>query len=164
MRQPFISILFVLISLGTAQAQNQGSVSGNVTDVKTGEALIGVTVRVLDTQLGAVTDANGFYTIANIPATTYSVQASYIGYENQTKFNVVIRSGGIPDVNFQLEETTTQLTDVVITASPFEEARRNPLIYPAALRRRDCYLPRRQQRYCQGGAVATGSGRLGGRF
>ena len=120
-------MLFVLISFSAVKAQNEGAVSGYVTDAKTGEALIGVTVIVMDMQLGSVTDVNGFYTITNVPATTYSVQASYIGYENQTKFNIVVRSGGIPDVNFQLEETTTQLTDVVVTASPFQKLEETPL-------------------------------------
>jgi hypothetical protein len=117
----------VLIGLGTAQAQNEGTISGYITDAKTGEALIGVTAIVVDTQLGSVTDANGFYTITNVPTTNHSVQASYIGYENQTRFNVVVRSGGIPDVNFQLEEATTQLTDVVVTARPFEKLEETPL-------------------------------------
>lgn len=108
-------------------AQGTGAVSGYVTDAKSGEPLLGVTVRLVDTQLGAVTDIDGFYSIKNVPPKTYSLQASYIGFETQTKYNIVIRSGGIPDVNFALNEKATELQSVVVTASPFQKREETPL-------------------------------------
>ncbi len=44
-----------------------GKVSGRVTDARTEEALAGVSVAVVGTRLGAVTDANGEYTILGFP-------------------------------------------------------------------------------------------------
>lgn len=108
-------------------AQNTGSVSGYVRDAKSGEPLIGVTIQVLETDLGTTTDIDGFYVIKNIVPQTYSVKASYIGYETLIRYNVVIRSGGTPDLHFELEETQTQLEDVVVTANPFEKLEETPL-------------------------------------
>lgn len=104
-----------------------GNLIGIATDSKTGETLIGVTIRVNDTEKGAVTDINGQYIINNIVPSSYTVTASYIGYKSETKYNVVIRSGGSPDVNFQLIESTTELEGVVVTANPFEKLEETPL-------------------------------------
>ena len=125
--QNSILALLLIVTHISGIAQSTGTISGYVKDAKTGEELIGVTVRVLDTELGGVTDINGFYTISSVPTQTYSVQASYIGFETTTKFNIVVRSGGVPDVNFEMSETSTQLEDVVVTANPFQKLEETPL-------------------------------------
>ncbi|SEJ58026.1 TonB-dependent Receptor Plug Domain [Cyclobacterium xiamenense] len=122
----FCAVIF-LVGMLSAHAQNTGAISGYVKDAKTGEMLIGVTVRVVDTPQGATTNLDGYYTINEVPAKVISVQVSYIGYQTQTKYNVVVRSGGIPDVNFEMEESATQLEDVVVVANPFEKLEETPL-------------------------------------
>ncbi len=126
MKLPFFLLFSLLISFGL-QAQNNGKIEGTVKDVRTGELLIGVAVQVEGTQIGGVTDVNGFYQIADVPATTYNLTASYIGYKNSTQFGVVVRSGGTTDINFQLEETTSELEDVTVIANPFEKVDETPL-------------------------------------
>ena len=122
-------ILLILLGSGpyVLSFQNYGQLSGYVKDKKTGEPLIGATVQLIDTGLGAVTDLEGFYTIQNVPAKTYTVQASYIGYTTETKYNVVVRSGGSPDLNFDLGEETSELEGVVVVANPFEKLQETPL-------------------------------------
>ena len=121
-----ICAINVLISW-QLMAQNTGSVSGYVKDAKSGEPLIGVTIQVLDTELGTTTDLNGYFSIDNIPPQTYSIKASYIGYETAIKYNIVVRSGGSPDLNFDLNESLTQLEDIVITSNPFTKMEETPL-------------------------------------
>ena len=119
-------LLLVLLSVQELKAQNVGQLSGLVKDAKTEEPLIGVTIKIEDTDLGGVTDINGFYQIQNIPAKTYNVIASYVGYQAATRYNVVVRSGGNPDLNFELDETVDELGEVVIQASPFEKLTETP--------------------------------------
>jgi hypothetical protein len=107
-------------------AQN-ASISGYVTDSKSGEALIGVTILLVEADQGTVTDINGFFSIENLKPQTYSLKASYVGYENKMKYNIVVRTGGTPDVNFELTESQTQLEDIVVTANPFEKLEETPL-------------------------------------
>ena len=107
--------------------QSEGKLTGYVRDIKTGESIPGATARLLDTQLGTSTNALGFYTIDKIPAQTYSVQVSFVGYETVTKYNVVIKSGGIPDVNFELKTSISELEEVVVIANPFEKIEETPL-------------------------------------
>ncbi len=110
-----------------AQAQSNGTLSGNVTDAKTGEPLIGATVRLEGTDLGSITDINGRYLIQEIPPATYNVVSSFVGYENLAKYNVVIRSEGNIDVNFGLNENVSELEAVVVTTNPFQKEEITPL-------------------------------------
>jgi len=108
-------------------AQNIGELSGYIYDAKTEEPLIGATVRVLDTEFGSITDLNGFFKISNIPTQNYSVQASYVGYKPETRFNVIVRTAGTADLIFRLEEDIEELEGVVVTANPFQKLEETPL-------------------------------------
>jgi len=121
------SIIYLLLLKGVMAQTNTGTVSGYVIDDKTEEPLIGATVRLAGTELGAVTDVNGFYSIAKISPQTYSVEASFVGYASEVRYNVVVRSGGIPDLNFRLREEVNQLEDVVVVAGPFRKTEETPL-------------------------------------
>ena len=119
-------LLTLLFAASTAHAQS-GQLSGKVTDAKTGEPLIGVNVVLDGTTIGASTDIDGRYTIEAIPAKTYNLTASYIGYISVTKFNIVIRSEGNFDVDFQLSENVATLGEVVVVPNPFEKEEVTPL-------------------------------------
>ncbi|MCS3732281.1 SusC/RagA family TonB-linked outer membrane protein [Mucilaginibacter dorajii] len=69
----FLSLLFSLNSMAQTI-----SVTGKVLDAKTGEAIIGATVKEKGTQKGAVTDVNGTFNL-NV-ASSAVLQVSYIGY------------------------------------------------------------------------------------
>lgn len=121
--------LIPLIFIGhfdVTYGQSTGEISGFVRDARTEEPLIGVTVRLEDSTLGSITDVNGFYTIKNIPTQSYNITASYVGYQSSTRYNVVIRSGGNPNINFTLQEAVDELSEVVIQASPFEKRLETP--------------------------------------
>ncbi len=120
------TLCLILLATFPLLAQNNGQLGGFVRNARTGELLIGATVRMEDTEMGGVTDVNGYYTIPNIPAKTYNVIASSVGYQALTRYNVVVRSGGNPDVNFELKEAVGELGEVVVEASPFEKLTETP--------------------------------------
>lgn len=122
----FSLIAVFLYSLGLP-AQNVGNVSGYVKDARTEEPLIGVAVRIQGTNIGAITDYNGYYSISNIETNTYTLEVSYVGYQSQIRYNVVVKSGGIPEVNFEMDESIEELGEVVIVANPFEKLEETPL-------------------------------------
>jgi len=118
--------LFVLTINSNVFSQSTGELSGFVKDARTEEPLIGVTIRVEDTDLGSITDINGFYTIPNVPTQSFNITASYVGYQSSTRYNVVVRSGGNPNINFNLKESVDELNEVVVQASPFEKRDETP--------------------------------------
>jgi hypothetical protein len=63
-------------------AATKGKIAGMVVDNSSGEPLPGVNVIVAGTFLGASTDIDGTYFITNVPAGTYQLDVSYIGYRN----------------------------------------------------------------------------------
>ncbi|MEX2478198.1 MAG: TonB-dependent receptor [Gracilimonas sp.] len=121
-------IIFLCLGIqGTLLAQSTGTITGKVTDSKTGEPLIGATIILEGTELGDATNSDGRYTINNIPTKTYNVKVSYVGFVEQTKFNVVVRSEGNIDLNFQLEEQVSELDEINITPNPFKKEQVTPL-------------------------------------
>jgi hypothetical protein len=121
-----LSILLISLS-SRLSAQNTGTLKGTVTDSKTGEPLIGATVVLEGTSTGASTNLEGNYTIKDIEVGSYNIQCSFIGYVTQTKYNVVIRSTGNIDINFELQEDVEQMGEVVVTANPFRQSEITPL-------------------------------------
>ncbi|WKV10727.1 TonB-dependent receptor [Marivirga harenae] len=119
--------IFFLIGNQQILAQGTASFGGYVRDAKTEEPLIGATVIIEGTELGAVTNLEGYYEIKNIEPQSYTVTASYVGYEKGSKFNVTVRSGGIPNVNFELSEDVEQLEGVTVRANPFKKNEETPL-------------------------------------
>ena len=88
------------------------TVSGYVIDAANGEKLIGVSVYVKETGTGAVTNSYGFYAIP-IPAGTYTLVVSYVGYEKQTK--VIDLAAGNRRLDIELREEGKQLQEVVVS-------------------------------------------------
>ena len=67
-----ITILFFLLFLPTfVLAGTVGKIQGKVTDLQTGEALIGANVLVVGTSFGAATDVNGEFVINNLDPGVY---------------------------------------------------------------------------------------------
>ncbi|MFN8301999.1 MAG: TonB-dependent receptor [Saprospiraceae bacterium] len=111
----FISFFaFFSICLLQAGAQNTGTLTGSVKDKLTQEALIGVTIRIDDANLGGQTDMEGNFRIAGIRPGSYNIEASYLGYAPQTRYNVVITTGNANQLNFELEPDSKTLGEVVV--------------------------------------------------
>ncbi len=97
------------------QPGSGGSITGTVTLTPTGVPLEGVTVRVVGTSLGALTNAQGRYTIANVSPGIYGVETLRIGFAPSRKDDVRITSGNATTVNFALSERALNLDAIVST-------------------------------------------------
>jgi TonB-linked SusC/RagA family outer membrane protein len=102
-----------------------GTITGTVTNAQTRDPLPGVNVVVVGTQQGAATDASGQYTISDVEVGTYTVRASFVGFEDETREGVEVQEGEITEVNFELVESGIALEEVV--AVGYGEQRRRDL-------------------------------------
>ncbi|MEO6524219.1 MAG: TonB-dependent receptor [Mucilaginibacter sp.] len=94
-------------------AAAQFSVSGKITDQRTGETLPGATISIDNTYLNAVADAKGSYLIKNIRSGSYTIKVSYVGYQlAHVSINLTANS----TQNFALNKST-QVTDEVTVKS-----------------------------------------------
>ncbi|MEL6534174.1 MAG: TonB-dependent receptor [Bacteroidota bacterium] len=107
-------ILIWLCCWQVSVAQTTMTVSGYVTDLRTGEALIGVSVFDTLSHQGTATNGYGFYSLV-LPAGSRSIRFSYVGY--QTGWLAI---GGTTDqvLNMGLTSETQTLQQVVVEASP----------------------------------------------
>jgi outer membrane receptor protein involved in Fe transport len=110
-----ITMLLLFLSLPSLLLA-QGRISGKVTDLETGEPLIGANVLVVGTSYGAATDVNGEYLIINLSAGTVEVKCSYIGYQSITQSDVRVTTGLTNELDFQLPAEGVSVADVVVIA------------------------------------------------
>lgn len=118
----WLSLLIMGIFSFTARAQEKYTLSGTVTDGKTSETLIGVTVYILELQKVTVTNQYGFFSIS-LPKGEYTVQLDYMGFQLQQEkvaLNTDIRK------NFGMAENSEQLEEVVISEKKNRVAIRKP--------------------------------------
>jgi hypothetical protein len=80
----FLYIAFFFLLQSAMTQPNSGSVLGSVTDAKTQEVLGGVNVLLRGTVRGTTTNVQGKYQLKRIPAGTYDVIFSLIGYLTDT--------------------------------------------------------------------------------
>ncbi len=111
----FKKLLFMAFAmfLSVCAYAQSGTITGEVTDAETGEALIGATVYIESIQKGAQTDIDGMYTISSVPAGTYTINISYVGYESFTS-EVQVGSGTVT-LDAQLSVDLVGLDEVVVT-------------------------------------------------
>ncbi len=76
----YIFIVFAVFSTGVQAGPGKTSLSGKITDAKTGEALTGVSVYVPELQAGAISDLDGKYLVENLPQIKILIQLSFVGY------------------------------------------------------------------------------------
>lgn len=120
-RVSLLILLFFISSL--AFSQNKFTISGIVKDAKTGELIIGATVRVKELpNVGMACNEYGFYSLT-IPQGTYTLLTEMMGYVSK-EVNVVLSSN--QKVEFQLSEETAMLNEVVIKATAANENVSNP--------------------------------------
>ena len=99
--------LFLSISVLAAFGQNL-TVQGTVTDEKN-EPVIGASVKVQGTSLGASTNLDGKFTIANVPSKA-TLNISYVGMKTQ-----IIPVNGRAKIDVVLQDDAKSLGEVVIT-------------------------------------------------
>ncbi len=113
----FFTKFFAILLLSVPLFAN-GTLKGKVTDKSTNEALIGANVIVLNHSWGAATDIDGFYEIKNIPAGTYSIKVTYVGYALFEKKDVEIKSFQVVELDFELESDFTLAECIVVCERP----------------------------------------------
>jgi TonB-dependent receptor len=109
----------VLIS--TAFAQTTGKIAGKLTDKKTGESLIGVSVKISGTTKGTVSDVEGRYTVAGLSEGMFTLEFSYIGYPTKKISDIAVSAGKVTTLDIVMEETGSTLQQVVIRGTARQE-------------------------------------------
>jgi hypothetical protein len=111
------AILFLISFLSSTVLYAQyGKIAGKITDEETKEPLIGANIFLEGTSIGVSTDADGGFTILNVPAGTYDIRASYIGYQTKTFTGVKVVGGITRNLDIILSNASVEVQSVTILA------------------------------------------------
>ena len=106
-------LVALTLLMSFALSQTTGKIRGTVTSAD-GQPLAGANVIVDGTTKGAATDGEGKYTILNVEAGSYSVTASYIGYQSSTESNVSVKVDLTTPLNFAMQTSAVEGEAVTI--------------------------------------------------
>lgn len=109
-----LSLFFSLI-LFSSIAQT-GVIRGTVKDFITNEDIIGATVRIDGTTLGAATDINGFFSISKVPVGKRKLIISYVSYKTKD-IEVNVEAEKVIEINTTLQEDKVALQEVKVVAN-----------------------------------------------
>ena len=112
--------MVALLAAMPVAAQTPGvTLSGFVTDADNGESLPLASIVLAQVQLGAASNSSGYYAVKGIPAGTYEVVISYIGYKSWRDTLAFSDRDVRLDVALQVE--SVDLEEIVIQAERREE-------------------------------------------
>lgn len=118
-----ILLFFLSITTILLQAQNY-TISGRITDEKTGEDLAGATIMVKGTTNGVSSNSYGFYSIT-VPKGNLKLLIRYVGY-NEIEKSISLSKN--ITINIELSEKSTDIDEVVISAEQQESKTENKQI------------------------------------
>ena len=109
MRKKFFLLIIVCLVMGAGVMAQTSTVSGTVFAEDNNEPIIGASVLVKGTTLGAVTDIEGKFTILNVPGTAKTVIVSFVGMQ---KVEAAIK----PAMKVVLKSDSELLDEVMVVA------------------------------------------------
>ena len=124
-KSKFFFALLALILAQAALAQT-GIIRGVVVDAVNNDPVPLANILVVGTDFGTTTDLDGNYEIS-LPPGLYDIRASYVGYKDNTQFEIQVTTARPVEVNFRMEEYSTDLAEVVVRASPFRKTEESPV-------------------------------------
>jgi outer membrane receptor protein involved in Fe transport len=130
MKSLHLVLISALVLISSASAGITGKIAGIITDAETAEPLVGVNVYLEELAIGATTDSDGLYVILNVPAGTYELKASMIGYTNTT----------VENVSVSIDLTTS--IDLALTPRVLEASEEVTVIAERPLLREDAFTSR----------------------
>jgi len=104
----------VFISFSYLLSAQKHTISGFITDVSSGEVLIGATVYAPTPEKGMVTNNYGFYSISVNPLDSLVIVFSYLGYEPQIK---IVQLTSDLRLDVKLEPSAVGIKEVVVSVA-----------------------------------------------
>jgi hypothetical protein len=123
MKKYITTFIFLIFSLN---AFSQGSISGRIFNPVNNDPVPFANVLILETELGAISDEDGFYEIKNVPPDLYNVRASFVGYKTVTAYEIQVTQSRPVQLDFELREDASELSEVVVD-SEFSRSEETPL-------------------------------------
>jgi hypothetical protein len=111
------SALFVLFLTASMAWGQTGQIAGQVVEAETGDPLPGVNVVLPELSgRGTSTNQDGQFRLINVPPGTYTVQATFVGYETATVEGVQVNQDLTAEITIEMQENVAELEGVTVQA------------------------------------------------
>ena len=120
-------LTFFIIFFTVSNLFSQGKITGRIFDNVSNEGVEFATILVLQSGDGTISETNGEFVIDNVKPGVYDVQISFLGYRDQTFFELEVTGTKPAVIEVGLEENATTLDEVVVKASPFKKTKESPV-------------------------------------
>lgn len=115
-----MKVLAVAFFAGVVFGEGSGGrIGGSVVSSGTLEPVAGAFVIVDGTDLGAITDSEGGYTILSVPVGSYGLRVSAVGHHPGLASDVIVRSGRLTTVDLVLERAPVEGGTITVRPSYF---------------------------------------------
>ena len=105
------AFLLPLLQVTLVQA---GTLQGRVESAETGKPVANMSVTVIGTRLGAATTEDGTFAVIRVPAGTYDLQITGVGYREHIQRGVVVAETGSSEVICRIHPVAVQIGGVEI--------------------------------------------------
>ncbi len=105
----------------------QGVIKGRVFDAANNENLPYVSVGILGSNTGTITDENGRFEIDRLKPGYYNLQITYMGYEPRTLYEIQVFNSKPAVVEVGLNQSVESLDEVVISSGMFSKPKQTPV-------------------------------------
>jgi hypothetical protein len=123
-KQTTTLLLAFLLSCSSVFAQNKFTISGTIKDARSGETLLGATVRIEEkASIGISSNEYGFYSLS-LPKGSYTFKISFVGY---TEVRKVVELDSSIIVNWNLDRKNVN-NEVVVRATKKGDNLRKPVM------------------------------------
>ena len=103
--------LYLLFSVFQLHLAAQKTITGTITDAKTGEAIMGATVLLQGTTNGTSTTADGHFELTYTGQFPVRIQCSFVGYGSQ-----LVEVQNSSSIQVKLEQSTESMNEIVVTS------------------------------------------------
>ncbi len=123
MKRVILLMLFGIFNIAYSQDSDKsiekGIISGRIISAITQRPLQGITVKIEETKLGAISNLDGYFSVKNVPVGIYAVKFTAVGYATYIQSNVVVSAVKPAQLEIELNEKMFEVGEVEVKASYF---------------------------------------------
>ncbi len=108
-----LTLLLIANAMIDAGSPETGQIQGTLTDVKSGDPIIGASILVVGTSMGATSDFDGKYLIKRLKPGSYTLRISHLEYKTGEVQLVVVTSDSSTTISLQLTKKNSELDKTI---------------------------------------------------
>lgn len=126
-RALFTFLLITAIGLQPILAQNTGSIKGRIVNKQSNEPVPFANIVIWGTNIGSSSDYDGNFIFTGLVPGFVELRVFAIGFSQYVSSSIQVTNARTANIEIQMEETATEIEEVVVKASPFRRSEESPV-------------------------------------